>query len=145
LDGQSLVRLQSQKTFTVRKPAAKYFMEAEDLDREQFYFWLRSLLPDASQANLQSDQQQTALSLEHRQARDKIARRLKTLRKTLAQDLVKLPSQESITNTKDDARLLSSYLWLVKPGSHQLELDAAQTGQQPRTIQLDPDKSAGEN
>jgi hypothetical protein len=145
LDGQSLVRLQSQKTFTVRKPAAKYFMEAEDLDREQFHFWLRSLLPDASHANVQGDQQQTALSLEHRQARDKIARRLKTLRKTLAQDLVKLPSQESITNTKDDARLLSSYLWLVKPGSHQLELDAAQTGQQPRTIQLDPDKSAGEN
>ncbi len=145
LDGQSLVRLQSQKTFTVRKPAPKYFLDAIDLDQEQYEFWLNSLMPDASDPTAPSDQQQTALSLEHRQARDKIARRLKTLRKTLAQDLAKLPTHDSITNTKDDARLLSSYLWLVKPGSHQLELDAAQTGQQPRTIQLNPDKSAGEN
>jgi hypothetical protein len=145
LDGQSLVRLQSQKTFTVRKPAPEYFLDAIDLDQEQYDFWLNSLMPDASHPTAPSDQQQTALSLEHRQARDKIARRLKTLRKTLAQDLAKLPTQSSITDTKDDARLLSSYLWLVKPGSHQLELDAAQTGQQPRTIQLNPDKSPGEN
>ncbi len=145
LDGQSLVRLQSQKTFTVRKPAPKYFLDAIDLDQEQYDFWLNSLIPDASHPTAPSDQQQTALSLEHRQARDKIARRLKTLRKTLAQDLAKLPTQDSITNTKDDARLLSSYLWLVKPGSHQLELDAAQTGQQPRIIELNPDKSPGEN
>lgn len=145
VDGTSLARMQPKKTFTVRKTASSAFLNAVDLSENQFFLWMSSLAEASSNLAITENAIEPILSTERRQARDRIARRLKTLRKTLAQDLSKMPAAEAIQSAKEDARLLSNYLWLVKPGTHELRLDSTQTGAVPRVIEIHPDKSPGEN
>jgi len=145
VDGTSLARMQAKKTFTVRKTASQSCLNAVDLSDNEFHLWLSSLSEASANATMIENTNDAILSAERRQARDKITRRLKTLRKTLAQDLSKLPAAEAVQSAKEDARLLSNYLWLVKPGTHELKLDSTQTGTSPKVLEIDPDKSPGEN
>lgn len=146
VDGMSLLRFQPKKSFTVRKPAEKEILEASNLSSEGFNLWLQALEstghPDAVH---QRDTISDLLSPERRQIRDKIARRLKTLKKTLKQDQEKLPDHKTIQGVREDAALLSSHLWMVQPQCESLVLTAEQTGGKEKIISLDPAKNPGEN
>jgi hypothetical protein len=146
VDDFSLGRLQPQRTFTIKKPAARGFLDCEDLSAEQFELWASSLVESkTTQSNLLTETTDQTFSPLRRQARDKLTRRLRTLKKTLLEDQKKLPASDTIDTLKTEASILSRYLWLVEPDQHELTLDPGQTGDKPRTIALDPDKSPGEN
>jgi hypothetical protein len=146
VDGVSLCRLQPKGTFTVKKTASSDILEADDFDESQLAVWLKSLLSLDDQANLASQPQAgEGLSASRRQARDKIARRLKTLKKTLDQDLSKLPSSDIIKAAKRDAELLSSNLWRLNPNSEELVIEATKSGEAKKILKLNPLKTPGEN
>jgi hypothetical protein len=142
----SMCRLQPKGTFTVRKTPSNDVLEAEDFDESQLHFWMRSLLDQDNTDHSTSLPDQTEpLSPHRRQARDKIARRLKTLRKTLDQDLSKLPSTDTIKAAKRDAELLSSNLWRLKSISEELVVDVTESGEGKKILKLNPAKTPGEN
>lgn len=146
VDDLSLARLQPKKTFTVRKPADREFLAATNLPPESFDLWLSSLESTAlTDSDHQTNKNMDLLTSERRQARDKIARRLKTLKKTLKQDITKLPTIQSIQTLREHAVFLSSFLWLVKPHSENLQLTPEQAGGKELIIDLDPKKNPGEN
>jgi predicted ribosome quality control (RQC) complex YloA/Tae2 family protein len=146
LNGVSLCRLQPKGTFTVKKTASSDVLEADDFDEPTIALWLKSLLSLDEQANLANQPQSgEVLSAFRRQSRDKIARRLKTLRKTLDQDLSKLPSTATIKAAKKDAELLSSNLWRLKKNSEELIIEDTESGESQKILKLNPSKTPGEN
>jgi len=157
--GHSLARLQAKALFTVKKTAPALFLDAVDLEVNGWNAWMESCFGEAGQpsdqkmvaredrssAEYSTDAPAEMLSPLRRQARDRMARRLKTLKKTLAQDQKKSPSPHDLQQAKKLAAYLASYLWLVKPDMTELRLDAAQTGDEPCVIDLDPELSPGAN
>jgi len=142
----SLCRLQSKGTFTVKKTPSNDLLEVEDFDESQLQLWMSSLLsPDETDHSTSRRDQSEPLSPHRRQARDRIARRLKTLRKTLDQDLSKLPSTDTIKAAKQDAELLSSNLWRLKSNSEELVVDVTESGEGKKILKLNPTKTPGEN
>ena len=155
----SLARLQAKALFTVKKNAPVLFLDIIDLEVDGWNAWLESCFGEASQPSsrkiatnedLSSEKYSTDASAEmlsplRRQARDRMARRLKTLKKTLAQDQKNSPSTHDLQQAKKLAAHLASYLWLVKSDMTELRLDAAQTGDEPCVIDLDPELSPGAN
>ena len=84
------------------------------------------------------------LPLYQREARDRLARRLKTLRKSLKQSHIKTPDKDLSKDSEQKAHLLKTFSWLIKPGMDQLKLDPIQTGLTDSvTIDIDPDLSLG--
>ncbi len=144
--GVSLCRLQAKGTFTVKKTASSDVLDADDFDESQLIIWLKSLLSKDEQV-ISANQPQIgeALSAPRRQARDKIARRLKTLKKTLDQDLSKLPSLDIIKTAKQEAELLSSNLWRLNLNSDELIIDTMESGESKKILKLNPSKTPGEN
>ena len=157
--GHSLARFQAKALFTVKKTAPALFLDATDLEVHGWNAWLGSCFGDTAQSSKpkisasedfsieenSTDAAAEMLSPLRRQARDRIARRLKTLKKTLAQDQKNSPSPHDLQQAKKLAAHLASYLWLVKPDMTELRLDAVQTGDEPCTIDLDPEISPGAN
>ena len=85
------------------------------------------------------------LPLFQRQARDRVARRLKTLHKTLKQDSTKVPTESHLEHLRRESHFLRLYLHLVKPEEVHLRLSPEQTGlPEDLIISLDPDRSAGD-
>ena len=83
-------------------------------------------------------------SLAQRTARDRVARRIKTLKKTLAEETRKSATHIEAQAAQRQAELLKSYLHLIKPDAVQLRLSSEQTGATEEIIELDPDRSPGE-
>jgi len=140
----SLARVKQRGSFTVRKPIGDWIQTAEEIPGEGLETWISNLIGQLRvESKLESSP--APLSNERRTARDKIARRLKTLKKTLTQDLSKLPSMEELKISQNNAALLAQYVWLLKPGMFQLNLDSSQTGSNPITLDINPEISPGQN
>ncbi|MCX6123799.1 MAG: NFACT RNA binding domain-containing protein [Proteobacteria bacterium] len=93
-----------------------------------------------------ADPMQTTLPLHQREARDRVARRLRTIQKTLGQDAQKIPLPQSVSTLKQHGKLLQSWLHLIKPDDYELVLTAEQANADcPVVIPLDTDLSPGEN
>lgn len=143
----SIARLKADAQYTVAKPASTDFLHVEDFPETGLQAWLTSLIEPEAKTN-QTTQASVAvetLPLYQRAGRDRVTRRLKTLRKTLLQDREKVPSQEELQNAKEDAKLLRDYLWLVRSEAFELALDDTQTGSIARVIKLNPDLTPGAN
>lgn len=155
--GLSLFRWNSQGCYTVRKPAESYLTDVlrEDERPESVVLLVKSLLPthfnnpSSVDAAAESTEVQGALPLYQREARDRVARRLKTLKKTVTQDQKKIPSDVDVSSLKTQATALRSWVHLVKEGQHELILDRDMVGdnfsEDHLCIALDPDRSGGEN
>lgn len=86
-----------------------------------------------------------ALPLFQREARDRVARRLKTLHKTLKQDSSKIPTTAVVVKAKQEAKLLQNWMNLVEPEQFELRLKPEQTGLEADiVISLDPERPAGD-
>jgi predicted ribosome quality control (RQC) complex YloA/Tae2 family protein len=146
-DGMSLARFKQGSQYTMTKKALPVHIEPEDLPQEGFQRWLHTLVyEDHQSSNAASDEQITeSLAPYQREARDRLNRRLRTLKKTYIEEQKKLPLPDPLQSLKRNADLLQRYLWMVQPESFALELDAALTGDKAVQIPLDPDLSPGEN
>jgi|GEM_PF-1322286 len=79
-----------------------------------------------------------------REARDRLARRLKTLRKSALETRRKIPQESAAAQFEQSAHLLKSFSWLAKPGMLELNLDTVHTGLElPVSIPLDPEQTVG--
>jgi predicted ribosome quality control (RQC) complex YloA/Tae2 family protein len=143
-DAKSQARLKQNAQYTVKKPAAPEILDAVDLDHDAFLYWLRDLVAEQPKSPYKPTAEQHTPQW-RKLARERVTRRLKTLKKTLLQDQQKLPSSADLTQAEEDARLLQAYLWMVKPEMTALHLDEAMTGGQPRVIELNPEKNPGAN
>jgi predicted ribosome quality control (RQC) complex YloA/Tae2 family protein len=157
--GLSLFRWNSQGCYTVRKPAESYLaaLTREEDYAESIALLMSTLLPSqveerteaGTSQGTESAHSQSTLPLYQREARDRVARRLKTLKKTTAQDQRKIPSEGDIADLKLKAGALRSWVHLVKEGQHELSLDREMVGgsfaNDRLMIELDPDVSGGEN
>jgi hypothetical protein len=144
VEDTSYGRLRSNSQYTVRKPADKDTLNVNDLDPESFTFWLRDLI-GSDPNDPKTAQPEGPHPAWRKSARDRVARRLKTLKKTLVQDQTKCPTAAEVADAEDDARLLQAYLWMIKPDMATLLLDEAVTGGRVRTINVDPEIEPGEN
>jgi len=139
----------------VAKPAPTEFTGVETISGDGFQAWLMScfagkpstdfMSTSSADATVSRSSEPQLLPAWRRDARERVARRLKTLKKTLAQDQGKIPSPADVDGVKKDAELLRSFLWMVKPESIELKLDASQTGDKARVIALDTEKTPGAN
>ncbi len=146
-DGSSLARLRQNGQFTVSKPVPESIQVAQDIPDEGFQLWLQSLRQVDHQklADSSSEAKPGRLPEYQRAARDRLARRLKTLRKTLAEDERKVSAQKDIDALMTEAELLKNHLWRIQPESFELRLDTAMTGSDAIVIELDPTRSPGAN
>jgi predicted ribosome quality control (RQC) complex YloA/Tae2 family protein len=144
LNGLSQARLRPNAQYTIKKMADADILGAADLESDAFSYWLQDLL---SENRHHTNTHSTGIQLpEWRKiARDRAARRLKTLKKTLAQDERKCPTDQAVTEAEESARLLQAYLWMVKPDMTALHLDETLAGGRALTIDIDPDKNPGAN
>jgi NFACT N-terminal and middle domains len=152
LDTLSIARFREKAKYTVPKKAIAEHLAAVDLDPSGFDAWVRQCFITTNEISQtpknespSADGLPSTLPLYQRAARDRVARRLKTLKKTVVQDQSKIPDRMVLDSAKKDAELLRSFIWMVKPESFELTLEDTQTGDGPRTIKLDPDLSAGAN
>ncbi len=148
-EGLSLARLKPGAQYTAPKQAPANMIHINDVSLEGLQAWLSSLQESHDSSVNQHEVTELSplktLPDYQRQARDRITRRLKTLRKTFQQDERKVPSSSQIKELVEHANLLKSFLWMVRPESFELKLDSAQTGSEPVTIALNPDQTPGAN
>jgi hypothetical protein len=85
----------------------------------------------------------TALLPEYqREARDRVARRLKTVRRSYTRLATTRPTEADVAALTGRASLLAAHVHLIAPGAAELTVEGAGG---PVTIPLDPDASPGEN
>lgn len=87
----------------------------------------------------------TPLSLGQREARDRLARRLKTVRRAREERKKKQTSAADLALSEVHARLLARYLHLVRPGDFALVPPADASEPDTVSIPLDPELSPGHN
>lgn len=81
-----------------------------------------------------------------KQAKRKITRRLRTVKKAFEKSKNALPSSHQIQQIQTKARLLKMYSYLIKKEMTALVLEPFQTGEETAvTISIDPDRSIGQN
>ena len=93
-----------------------------------------------------SEHPQNKTSSIQKNARLKLARRLKTIKKSLEKHSASLPTKEEIDKLEIKANLLQSYAYLIKKNQVLLGLPETLTGfDEHISIDIDPDMSAGKN
>lgn len=138
-DGTVLVRKSSQGTFTKKRafegtlPLTSAHQGFRDVTAEVF----RAEAPEETEAPAPEDGQ--PLLPEHqREARSRLARKLKTVRKYAQKTAASAVPAAKIAAAERVAALLKENLWRVKEGMHELVVDG-------EAIDLDPDASPGNN
>lgn len=103
--------------------------------------------PESSESSESSEyEENTIFSRYQRESLKRLKRRKKTLTKSLTKIHSEQVSKNDVEALKNNAKLLQSYAYLAKPGDFALTLNSSTTGfPETITIELDPDKSIGEN
>jgi hypothetical protein len=152
-DAKSLLRFGMEGCFT----KTQTFTEAlPGVSSEEFVDYFSQLSADHGTGRAkgrpetapQPDDQKPgeALALPQKTLRDRLKRRLKTLRGSLAKNEKSIVTADAVEKLKLEAELLAGYLHLVKSGSHQLQLGPAETGLTAEIqIPLDENMSPGQN
>ena len=85
-------------------------------------------------------------SEEQRKARQKLSRRLKTVKKSYEKQKAMLPTGEEVEQLQVKGALLQSWAFMVKKDQILLKVDASMSGlAEDVCIDLDPEKSTGQN
>lgn len=81
-----------------------------------------------------------------KQIRNRLKRKLKTLRKSQEKQQNTLPAKEQVASLGEKAKLLQSFGYLIKPGDFQLVLEGKIYGlERDYELDIDPDKTLGQN
>lgn len=145
-----LIRMGQRGTFTVKKPFEDPFPIANDGTLHSVLdLLIEPLLQDKDQPAASEKAPKvelgTEISLKQRDARLRLARRLKTLHKSLAKRGAVI-TKEELAQLKVEATLLKNYSYRIEAGAHEVVLQPEETGlPEPVTIALDAEKSPGEN
>jgi hypothetical protein len=153
IDGDGVIRMRrnSQGTYTKRQnfegPLPKGVDGMTDL--------LPGLIPQPDSIELSEDREvhlskgdpETSQFPEYqRESRNRLARRLKTLKKSRDKMAASIASRTEIDALKSHATLLQTYLYKLQEGASELILAPEVTGQETETIiPVDPDQSPGKN
>lgn len=133
----TVARFSAQGMFT-----KKYTFTQTDLLQSQHYSTWADILPtlNADNKNLShvAPETQLVLPLYQRTARDRLARRVKTLRKTKVSLSKKMSSKEDANELRKRASALKEHAWQIKPGDFEVQLP------DQTTVQLDPELSIGQ-
>lgn len=152
-EGVALFRFGQKGTFTKRKESAYQLPSAEKHSEYE------NILEDLLKSSLLSQASMTEVEPEktgnyhsdsgsdmQREAKQKLARRIKTVKRSFDKQAKGVPTQAEIDELSEKANLLQSYAYLVKPEQALLELDPDLTGlAQNLEIQLEPEWSVGKN
>jgi hypothetical protein len=144
--GTSIARLTSSHQYTVKRPFQLEQTTAQPLSSGAFDFWIKQLLENGlskDHENFEQPANASEFSQSRRDARDKISRRLRTLRKTFEESKQHTPAQNLVAETKKHANLLQQYLWMLKQGDFQLHLPEPHDG--ISVISVNPDLTPGGN
>lgn len=116
-------------------------MELEDSSKTA----LTDMKKDEASKNLESEQSTSFLDIQ-REARKKLARRLKTVVKSFEKQSKNIPSVQELESMQLKAKFLQSYSYLIAKNMCELVLDSGLTGlEKDLVIDIDPDLSAGAN
>ena len=155
--GTALVRKSSQGTYTKRwqlnKPLPTYPLQVSALMEDISASLIQAL--GATEAELAQENALTASASStqtgllpdyQRSARDRIARRLKTVRKAMTKAQSLSTDNTAALAAEHEAQLLQNVLTRVQPGQASLEISAEESGlASPLIIELDPDRTPGQN
>lgn len=142
---KSLFRMSQKGIYTVAKPSSS-LPPAEMLDGSGFD--IRLLQGPAAEQRVEKPKQVQEAVPEHiRVARDKLKRKLRTLKKSLAKEQGRLPSSVQIDVLSAQAHALSQFGYLIPtPVPAQVTLKAADTGLPgDHHLELDVEKTVGQN
>lgn len=90
--------------------------------------------------------QSKGITAAQKQIRNRLKRKLKTIKKSKDKQQASLPTDEAIAAMQQKASLLQTYGYLVKPGDFRLVLDQAVYGlDQDYELDLDPELTVGQN
>lgn len=133
---EQLVRFGSQGTFTKRKSWAGELSPPENAPDT-----LPQLLGQGSSDATKPGAATTdPISAEQKELRQKLRRKLKTLRKALAKQQENIPNAAAIDQGKNEALLLQQFLSLIPEGSHHVTITPEQSGlAAPVTLEVNPD------
>ena len=148
-DGYIMAAKSSSGTFTKKRPLENTSPDGEDIT-EKLLATLRIEENPAPDAVIDEEPPEVAstqapLPQEQRKIKDKLLRKIKTTKKTVAKLEDQVPSAQQLADLTEKAELLKTYLYLVKPDMLELNLDATQTGTQKIAIALEPEIAAGSN
>ena len=146
-------RFGQKGTFTKRKESEYVPPVKSELDQyEDVLFTLLNefKLEKESQVEKNTEFKELSSSDEvsdlQRDAKQKLSRRIKTVKKSLEKQAKALPAPEDINLLSKKATLLQSYAYLVKPEQAALILESALTGlDESLEIELEPEWSVGKN
>jgi hypothetical protein len=159
--GTALVRKSSQGTYTKRwqlnKPLPTYPVQVNALMEDISASLIEASSP--AEADLGQENALTATSADtststnpallpdyQRSARDRIARRLKTVRKAMTKAQNLSTHNTAALAAEHEAQLLQNFLSRVLPGQDCLEISAEESGfASPLIIELNPDRTPGQN
>ena len=155
-DGTTLFRYGQKGTFTKRKESEHPL--PNDCERDNYESILDSLLAECALDQSEGDHEveekkkedeepsSDAASDLQREAKQKLARKIKTVKKSYEKQSKGVPSQQELDLLSKKANLLQSYAYLVKPEQTILELEPALTGlDDPLEIELNPEWTTGKN
>ena len=143
-DRVSLLRLSASATYTKAHPHGDPLPDAAAGNFQPYILSAKAARSSASpQAaageSLEVSDQQKVL-------RDRLKRKLKTLRQALGKMTGKMPRAEDLARLEREALLLKEHLHLVIPGAESLVLPSELTGETGEVcIALDPQSPAGQN
>lgn len=151
-DRQTLIRFGPKGTFTHKKPY-EGSLPHENKDHhisvlaDLAEHYLSSLQTESLAAEiLQTETISITLSPFQRESRDRLNRRLKTVKKASERLQASLITKEQVEELKVKSELLQSYSYLIKPDLLRLELSSMMSGLDVDIqIDLDPDLTAGQN
>ena len=155
--GTALVRKSSQGTYTKRwqlnKPLPTYPLQVSALMEDISASLIQpssATEADLAQENVltaSASSTQTGLLPDYqRSARDRIARRLKTVRKAMTKAQSLSTDNTAALAAEHKAQLLQNFLSRVQPGQASLEISAEESGlASPLIIELNPDRTPGQN
>lgn len=104
--------------------------------------------PDQEPGDQDQAEQQagSGISAAQKQIRNRLKRKLKTIKKSKDKQQLSLPTVEAIQAMEHKASLLQTYGYLVKPGDFSLKLEQAVYGlDQDYELDIDPELSVGQN
>ncbi len=145
---ESIVRASSAGMFTKKKFFAEEFPGFDD--RSDFEDILPQLWKDVnkepSRGESSQDSHDAPLSAIERSLRQKLTRRIKTLKKSLAKAESDTPEKGTIEFLKKQTELFGVNIYLAKKGMSELILGGETLGESaPLTIALDSDLTPGQN
>ncbi|MBI2603453.1 MAG: DUF814 domain-containing protein [Deltaproteobacteria bacterium] len=142
---QSLVRMGVKGIFTKRKESQTLIPSQHETENLLLTLLKEMQAKYEGEAHGSPQKHPALLSSFQREARKRLARRLKTVRASLNNQKASFLSDDDFEQLETKARLLQTFAYKVAPQSSTLDLSKEETGDKDMSIPLDPKVSLGKN